>query len=501
MSLVWRAALATPGPLDDNRVHAWFGAWAGIRTGVDFEPDGFAGQFHEASDQFELTIESSVDGKSAARAQLAEFDGERETRTTVSLVSGQEETLIAVDIDQFGERQEMAMAPGFLRALLDEREWFSGSIRMPSATILDASAEDVRQACWDTSRRCPIVLIPTDSGSQSLVAASEVERRCRGLAAVFAVGVEILREAGGGLEEVEADAAVIVNPADVLGRITFSTQNGLQLAELSPTRVAERVSTPIQSWSETVSMPKELRAGLRDDIDAARRTDDELVEELIGMEELLENQRKQIVELKLDVEAERKATAQSEHEIHGLRLALRGDEPRPDQDDFDAEAAQPSTCIECAQLTERHLAGLSFPRSDWSATQQLDSAGQSAWPARAWRAFIALDSYVNAKKRGTFTGDFLGFCESGDRNAIPTGWVALHESESTDANGDLRRQRTLPVDVTVSPSGRTYMPAHIKVIAGGSVAPRIHFLDDTEGESGLVHIGYFGEHLPTSGGF
>jgi hypothetical protein len=40
------------------------------------------------------------------------------------------------------------------------------------------------------------------------------------------------------------------------------------------------------------------------------------------------------------------------------------------------------------------------------------------------------------------------------------------------------------------------MEAHIKVQRrGGGLAPRIHFLDDSQ-RSGTIYVGYFGRHLP-----
>ena len=43
------------------------------------------------------------------------------------------------------------------------------------------------------------------------------------------------------------------------------------------------------------------------------------------------------------------------------------------------------------------------------------------------------------------------------------------------------------------------MEAHIKLSNSDSLAPRIHFFDDTDGKSGKILVGYFGPHLDTGG--
>lgn len=83
----------------------------------------------------------------------------------------------------------------------------------------------------------------------------------------------------------------------------------------------------------------------------------------------------------------------------------------------------------------------------------------------------------------------------GGADAIPVTMVALRESETTDNDPSFRRLRTLPIDPAVCGESSVYMPAHIKIVPGGSPAPRIYFHDDTSGATGKIHIGYFGDHL------
>ncbi len=69
----------------------------------------------------------------------------------------------------------------------------------------------------------------------------------------------------------------------------------------------------------------------------------------------------------------------------------------------------------------------------------------------------------------------------------------MTESESVENNDKLRRRRILPVGTDVDPSGRLYLPAHIKVAeGGGDLAPRIYF--HVSRDTGKAHVGYFGPH-------
>ena len=54
--------------------------------------------------------------------------------------------------------------------------------------------------------------------------------------------------------------------------------------------------------------------------------------------------------------------------------------------------------------------------------------------------------------------------------------------------------RVFPVDPAVSVQERISMQAHLKVSLKGKDSVRIFFHDDTEGETGLVHVGFIGPH-------
>ncbi len=108
--------------------------------------------------------------------------------------------------------------------------------------------------------------------------------------------------------------------------------------------------------------------------------------------------------------------------------------------------------------------------------------------------------YAAAVAGERFSGNFHLWCQqqSGSSKAVSAAAVALVESETVDGHPQLRGKRIFDVPVEVSPDGRQYMPAHIKIVKRGTPAPRLHFHDDTRGTTGRVHIGYVGAHLPTA---
>lgn len=84
----------------------------------------------------------------------------------------------------------------------------------------------------------------------------------------------------------------------------------------------------------------------------------------------------------------------------------------------------------------------------------------------------------------------------GDRG-LSASLVASGESEMVANTPRFRNARIFPVLTEVNPLGREFFGAHVKIDRGGGIAPRLHFLDDTRGPTGMVHIGYLGPHLPS----
>ncbi|THV33556.1 hypothetical protein [Glycomyces buryatensis] len=122
------------------------------------------------------------------------------------------------------------------------------------------------------------------------------------------------------------------------------------------------------------------------------------------------------------------------------------------------------------------------------------------WTAKTWDALRALDAYAAARAEGRFTGGFYDWCcrPLPGKPAITPTMVSMKESETVSGRSKFRDARTFRVPESIDPSGRIYMPSHIKLQQVGSPAPRMHFLDDAGGTTGRVWIGYLGDHLPNT---
>lgn len=165
------------------------------------------------------------------------------------------------------------------------------------------------------------------------------------------------------------------------------------------------------------------------------------------------------------------------------------------------EPAIPATadsCLEAVGYAGQYLDNVEIGDTTHSASE-LDQYEQSGvFGAKAWRAFRTLQEYATAKLEGGFDGNLFNFCDqqpAGYRPLISKHDVAMVESDRIDQDPTLRSTRVFPVPEEVISSGEAYMCAHIKITQGGSPAPRIHFFDDTTGQTGNIYVGYFGKHL------
>ncbi|HEU5127968.1 MAG TPA: hypothetical protein VFU12_08265 [Glycomyces sp.] len=122
------------------------------------------------------------------------------------------------------------------------------------------------------------------------------------------------------------------------------------------------------------------------------------------------------------------------------------------------------------------------------------------WSGKAWDALRALDAYAAARAERRFTGGFYDWCGRPlpGQPTISQNMVSMKESDSVAGRPKFREARTFRVPAAVDPSGRLYMPSHIKLRQGGNPAPRMHFLDDAGGATGRIWIGYLGGHLPNT---
>lgn len=121
------------------------------------------------------------------------------------------------------------------------------------------------------------------------------------------------------------------------------------------------------------------------------------------------------------------------------------------------------------------------------------------WLNRSWEALLALNEYALLKKqRGTeelphFHAYLL---DPQAEHVIPKTRYSANESKGVMMNGRFVNARTFSVPRQVDPSGKVVMEAHIRIGSGKPPAPRMHFFDDTSGNTGKIYVGHIGPHLP-----
>jgi hypothetical protein len=165
----------------------------------------------------------------------------------------------------------------------------------------------------------------------------------------------------------------------------------------------------------------------------------------------------------------------------------------------EVDEVEPTSCAEAVSEAQ-HLLDRLVVRVDKREVLALDNDERTlSWATKIWFALRSLQSFAEWIDAEEFSGNFVQFCLEEFPNATTyyANKVSMVESERTDRDPACRSARTFSVPLNVNPDGRAYMPAHIK-IDSSSVAPRIHFLDDTS-RSGLVYVGYVGSHLPLAG--
>ena len=183
-----------------------------------------------------------------------------------------------------------------------------------------------------------------------------------------------------------------------------------------------------------------------------------------------------------------------------VRQSMEQAAPEPEPDETAAEPASSTEAFEAARTTLRNLV---IPESAGAELRDLDAAPEGrSWGRTAWKAFRALDAYVNDH------AEYAGFWDWCERSPNERVWpaspkkLAMNESKTVINSATLREKRRFAVDERVDESGSILMFAHIKVSEGGGPGiPRIYFHDDTRGTTGRVHVGFFGPHrlVPNKG--
>lgn len=219
----------------------------------------------------------------------------------------------------------------------------------------------------------------------------------------------------------------------------------------------------------------------------------------------IESLREDLQDVQLDggVEAEentrlRDLLARTQRSLNEATAQLARDTSFDRWDEISQPDAPSAAPIDLNEVLERfnEMEYLEFTgdADDLYDLRDRDNVGTFAF--KTWSALQALNDYVRAKRDGAVNGDIRQYVEH-----TPAGYVgiaknqlALAESQTVRNNPKFYSERMLPVPNSVSPNGRIYMKAHIKIAKQKSISPRLYFYDDIAG-TGKIYVGYIGRHM------
>lgn len=522
MSLVYRTIFSDDRPALVTAVRSAFTAWVEskdislevpLRGTVDTEG-------------FQIHVAEEVDtGVRAVQLALHEERGSERWSTVFTAIEEEDDQCVWVDVqrelsDPYA-RPPLLAVPHVVRTLLENGTAHLGPTRLSvTPTVVDEHEVDALVSqLTDAERQVPMVVISKDRYATPEVAVErgrELLKKIAGLAPVFildglatgalseALGID-LHVIGGAVrtylpELTVPDRAPKRHP-HIAGTV-FASQTAAAATRIqrSLTQSAVAISPPPIYQKRVIYLrgfPRHQEKGtgeeLLGDLIAVERHRDQLKGDLSLLQDELEFSVLQLDEAEAELDS-----AQARVRYLEGRLRAAGDQSANEATPASAVPETAESCTEAVGFARQYLSNLEVGDTDYF-TSGLDTYMKSpAWARKAWRAFRALHDYAEAKITVGYAGDFLVYCTESPTGltVVPTGWVALRESGSTDKNPKHRGARTFSVPLEVDESEEVYMCAHIKIEAGGRPAPRIHFYDDTAGATGMVYIGYFGEHLP-----
>ena len=486
------------------------------------------GQPVEVSREFEVTaVQAAQDATAVYRAQLYENRSTEEIKTTFTVLQGEGETWFWLDLERWADDawggSWTPYAPGLVNTVLDGQHCARDGLDLPAepTSIEGQVGETLARAVRDEKRTLPVVVLAPsiselrESSEKPYERAAEIQRRVAGIAPVFVLGEGAVAAFSRGMLRAGEDMDVrpgavraflpgTGGEADRQSRhrfVPFSKVDGRRreaaaLIVAPPLLRAACHQSPPALWASLRKLP-EFSGGKLDDASLdelienageteARALADAKEAHRIASEsqEQLDDAREELDELLSKLEdAERRA------DYANAQLRERNVEMvEPPDDQFVPDFCE-EVCDEVARKFDRLEMG---PRVREGA-EQLDAHVKPSWARKALRTFQALQAYAAAKAEG-FEGNFRQFCDTGQSSVIPTSWLALQESETTDNNARFRSLRTFEVPSDVASAEEIYMPAHVKLEQGGDPAPRIFFHDDTGGATGSIHVGWFGPH-------
>jgi hypothetical protein len=497
-----------PELLDNSR--AFFTRWID-QKGIKLEVP-YSGTVGDESERVTVTP-ASEEGVSVLRLRLDEEGGQERWSTILTAIESGDERSIWVDLERVSEdaygRPPQLAPPRLIRAFLASGSCRVGELRLPNGpTVIDEpGVSELVKRLLDPERIVPIVVVSHDRWDEQGARGrgSELAGVLAGVAPVWVLegtATSALSKALGSQLHVFGGAARTYLPGLTVpdpfprrhrfvsrDRFLPHPRAGAQLLARDIVRQAVAARPPLVFRQRVAKMSGFVRhAG--DDAEL-------LLAQLIEAEEERDRLKEDLGLAILESQEHAGDAAEASRRIKFLeqRLAEKGD---PVYGTETPEAVLPESAAsneQALELAELHLHNLAIGDTI-SSSLELDQHPKAAtWGGKAWKSLQALNTYAEARRKGSCQSDFRLFCDVGNAG-IPSAWVVMKESTTTNNNERFRSARTFPVPNEVNPAGCIYMDCHIRLEKGSDPAPRIHFHDDTAG-TGKVFVGYLGRHLPS----
>ncbi len=523
MSLLYRTIFSAPHlDIVDDAADA-FGSWIDSKgIGLSVPKSGSV----TASDAELVVTRATADQLKAIRLTLHEERIDERWSTTVTAIDDGVDPCVWIDLERVSSdpygRPPIVAVPRVVETLLQHGDCHVGPTKFAVIPeLVDAAATDeLIKQLLDPERRVPLIVMSKDRYATvegALERGGQLLKKVLGLAPVFVLEAEAsakletalgpdLKVYGGAVRSYLPELTIPDRQPErhpfIAGTI-FSSQTANAASRIQRTLTQQAIAQrPPAIYRERVAM----MPGFPHHQGGAEE-DDELVAELVDVERERDSLLGQLRELQDELEYSALQLEEAESELDSAQARVRYLEGRlraaNDQAAYEATPAAsiPETaesCTEAVGFARQYLTGVELGDTDYPASGLDTYAKSGSWAKKAWRVFRSMEDYAELKANDEFAGDFLAYCKDSPqgRTVVPAGWVALKESVSTDNNPKYRSARTFPVPAEVSEDEEMYMCAHVRLEAGGRPAPRIHFYDDTSGPTGVIYVGYFGEHLP-----
>lgn len=176
-------------------------------------------------------------------------------------------------------------------------------------------------------------------------------------------------------------------------------------------------------------------------------------------------------------------------------------ESRVDQREPDRTETGPATFPQVFAWARRCCTRVSLSEDAEDQAGSLSSHPKAGvWIERTRLILQALDDYAAARADEKPVRNLRHYLQTLASPPFPDNQVSLKESAAVRRGRKFRDSRVFPLPWEVSDTGRGDFTAHVRIDTGGggSVAPRLHFYDDTSGSTGKVYVGYVGPHLPNT---